>query len=300
MRREFAFCLLAGMLNILLVSKGAASSAEELIKGLAMRERNITTLTGEFRLKAEYLKNGVLEKWEKLYKWIKKGKMQKMSSEYLSFPESFKEVKPSEECKGCSVITETGEEIRFFDGEVTKTYFARTKQASIQPGDYVSIRKTPADWLLLRFGGKPLSVFLKQENMNVTYTGKKKLGTEICHLLEFSKDEKMRGKLYLSDNKGLVPTRFEIEIKNTSAAFNTKGVHTFKKFRNYGGIWFPRRMDCVIYNVYPHRKEVAAKEILDVKGLQVNIEVPQKDIILKFPSGTLVSDSILHLRYRVP
>ncbi len=303
MKSIFITCLSAAALIALFNSKVMAFTSEELVEKLAMREQGIKTLKGKFNLKAEYPINikGKLEKLEKSYEWIVKGQMQKITDEFISFPESLKETRFGSESGGGFGVIETSKHITSFDGETTKDLAVERRQGIIRKGDDLLQRKNPSDWLLLRFGGKSLSAFLKQEGITVAYLGEKKLQEQLCHLLEFSKDQKTTNKLFLSDANGPAPVRFELfepKIKNSSLP-DFKAIYVFSKLRNFGGIWLPQEVVLTVYDVYTDRQEVVMKESFIVNELQVNIDIPQEELFLKLPPGTHVQDSILNSFYTV-
>lgn len=297
MKKTFNVCLLIAMIGILLVSEGMSLTPEELVESLSAREQSITSLKGKFRLNSQLLLKGKFENIEMMYEWTRKDKMQKLTIEYLSFPESFKKCCPKAQCGQFRTIIETGRIVKTFDGEITTTYFVEKKQAMIHRGNYIF--ETPADWLLLRFAQKPLSTFLKQQDMDIVYIGQVELQNEICHLLEFSDNNKRKGRIYLSENKGFTPVKFEIEIGELSDTPITKVIYILSKFRDFENIWLPQEVTCHAYDVYADREEVIMKEIMTVNKLQVNIEISPEDFIIKLPPRTHVHDSILGIDYKV-
>lgn len=300
MRKAFVICMLTGMVSSLFVPKGTALTAKEIIKVLRMREESLKTLKGQSELETNFYKTErEPTRTKALYKWIKKGEMEKLTEQYISSPRNITQIS-----KGGKVITRPSPKRRviFFDGEIMKRYTPEFKHCLItaeSPIQSPMPDSIPADWFLIRFGTKPLSVFL-EEDADAVYAGTEKLHGEVCHLLKFSKGQGEWYELYLSDKKGLAPIRLQGWRKNLPVPYDVKTVKTFSRFRNYGDIWLPCKVVSTIYYVYPDREEVATKKILLVRDLEVNIEIPQDDIILRLPSGTHVQNTILKINYAVP
>lgn len=300
MPKAFGTCVLVGTLTIFPLHEGMALTTEDIIKSLQSRENNIKTIKGTFKLTTVEINSG--KTIEETYRWVKKDKMESLSRTYISLPQGVKAIRPCKEIDNCFIGPPTDMAMSF-DGEVTKIYIPEYRQGFINRGDFISVGfgEIPADWFLLRFGKRRFSAYLKQEDVEVMYIGKKKLAGEVCHLLELSRwGETISMSFYLSDKKGLAPIRFEYKWKNLSFPFDGKAVQTLNKFHSYGDVWFPSEIVSTRYHVYSDTQQTSMKKTVIVENLEVNIEIPQKDIILKFPSGTLVSDNILHLRYRVP
>lgn len=294
MKRIFVVCLLTVMVSTLFVRKGAALTAKEIMKTLRTREESIKTAKGNFELK-----DNSPRKTKVLYKWARKGEMQKLTEQYISSPRNITSIS-----KGEKVITRPSPKrhVIFFDGEVMKRYTPEFKHCLITAESPIQSPlpdSIPADWFLFRLGTKPLSVFL-EEDADAVYAGTEKLHGEVCHLLNFSTGQGKSYGLYLSDKKGLAPIRLEEKWKDPSLPYDVKVVKTFGKFHNYGDIWLPSRVVSTIYSVYPDREEMLVRRTLIVKDLEVNIEIPQDDIILRLPSGTHLQNTILRINYTVP
>lgn len=304
MKTTLILCSMAILLGVLFPSASLAMTAEDIVSQLTQREQGIISIRGKFNVWAQIRMNdGEMVELEKQYEWAKSGDIQKVSEEYKLIPERFKQNEPNSVCKGSShkiiqrIMTE--KKIRAFDGNVSKMFYPENNNGSIHPGKQgFNFGKMPADWLLLRLKKKPFSVFLKQDTTSLKYAGLVQLDGRRCHLLEISTPQ-TNERLYLADEQGLVPVRFESNIINRTLPHNTRGEHIFSEFKRYGNITMPTRVVVSVFDVYPDREQLAMKEIFTVEQMDVNIQIPDADLLIQFPPGTHVFDSVANKIYIV-
>jgi len=289
MKTTFILCSIGILLGPFCSSATLAITEEEIVSQLVQREQSIKSIYGKFNLSAQILMNdGNKVEVEKQYEWIKKDNIQKLTLEFKSIPAKFKDT---------TIMTE--KEIRSFDGQVTKQFLPESKRASIfSGGQMFSLGKVPADWLFLRIQEKSLSVYLKQDSMSLKYAGEMKLEERKCHLLELA-GPKTNGKLYLADEQGLFPAKFDVNLINHTLPFNTRGEYIFSEFKHYGNIIMPTKVIVSVFRVYPDKEQLEMKEIFTVEQLEVNTQIPDTDLLIQFPAGTRVYDSVADKDYVV-
>lgn len=292
-------------LGVLFPSVSLAITSEEIVLQLAQREQDIISIRGNFNVSAQIRKNdGNIMELERKYEWVKSGDIQKLSEEYYQLiPEIFRQDEPNSVCKESSnkmnQFVMTKKLVRGFDGKVSKMFYPEKNNGSIHPGKQAfNFGKMPADWLLLRLKKEPFSVYLKDDNTSVEYTGLVQLEGRTCHLLEITTPQTNK-KLYLADEQGLVPVRFESNIINRTLPHNTRAEYIFSEFNHYGNITLPTRVVVSVFDVYPDREQIANMEIFTVEQMDVNISIPNADLRIKFPPGTRVSDWVADKSYIV-
>jgi len=306
MKTKLILCPIVILLGIGMLCPSAMQgiTAEDIVSQLEQREQGIKSIRGKFSVWAQILMNdGNMVELEKQYDWVKKGAIQKLTSEFKLIPARFKQNEPNKGCEGCPnkmtarIMTE--KEIRTFNGQVTKRFLPESNTASISSGSQMFfLGKVPADWLLPRIKEKPLSAFLKQDR-TLRYAGDVNLEGQICHLLEFTKSN-TNGKLYLTDKQGgLVPVKYEDYIINHTLPFNTRVEDIFSEFRRYGDITMPTKVTVSVFRVYPDKEQLEMKEIFTVEQLDVNVQIPDADLLMQFPAGTHVHDLVSGTDYVV-
>lgn len=305
MKITLVLCSITILLGVLFPSASLAMTAEEIVSQLAQREQDIISIRGKFNVWAQIRMNdGNMMELEKQYGWVKSGIIQKLEKKYYKLiPERFKQNEPNNACKvGSHKMIQrvrTEKIVRAFDGDVSKMFYPENNNGSIHPGKHnFNFRKMPADWFLLRFKKEPFSVFLKDDNTSLKYTGLVQLEGRTCHLLEITTPQTNK-KLYLADEQRLVPVRFESNIINRTLPHNTRAEYIFSEFKRYGNINMPTRVVVSVFDVYPDRVQLATKEIFTVEQMDVNIPIPNADLLIQFPPGTRVSDLVANKSYIV-
>lgn len=291
-------CSVTIIVGALCPSTTSAITADEIINGLEQREQSIKTIHGEFDVWAQIRTNdGNTEEIEKQYEWTKNGNTQKLITEYKMLPERLKPKEQNNICPTCpnpmKMHVMANKEIRLFDGQTTQQFLPESNSAAIFPGDQIFFAgKVPEDWLMKRIKRKSLSVFLKQQDNFLKYTGDINLEGQRCHILEFSDHNTYDGKLYIVDGQKLFTTKFEINIINHNLPFNTREEDIFSDFKSYGNITLPSKVTVTVYDVYPEKEQLSMKEIFTVKKLEINGQITNSDLSMRLPVGTRVHDSV--------
>ncbi|MGB8225450.1 MAG: hypothetical protein WCE45_01090 [Sedimentisphaerales bacterium] len=303
MKNTLVLCLTAILFEVLSPAAILAITTEDIVSQLEQKEQSIKSIHGKFNVRAQNLMNdGNTVEIEEQYEWAKRDNIQKLIREYKSIPEKFEQKEPYKECPNCpNMIMRTAieKEIRAFDGNVTKLFLPGSNSGRVYIGDQqLLLGKMPADWLLSRVKKKPLSAFLKEDCTFLKYVGDVNLEGRICHLLEFT-TPKSNGKLYVTDEQGLVPVKYESNITNHKLSYNTRGEYIYCEFKHYGNITMPTKVIVNVYRVYPDREQLAIKEVFTVEQLEINKQIPDTEVLLQFPAGTHVHDSVTNKNYVV-
>ena len=166
-----------------------------------------------------------------------------------------------------------------------------SKQGRISSGsEWFFMMMSPAHWLVPIFEGKYLSDYLKEEGTQLKYAGKVNLEGQTCHFLVFS-SLTSDGLLCLIEEKGWAPKKLVLNSNPKTLNFNTRVEYLFSDFKQYGDITFPMRVVREMYDVYPDREDCDVKEVFTVTNLQVDTQIPDTDLFIKFPVGTRIFDT---------
>lgn len=280
-------------------------TCEELIDGLAQREQQLQNVRGEFHLTVEmmWIGNQTIE-FEKRYTWIKKNEMQKVTDEFVTIPQQFLRslnADPNSASQNHAAASHVIMEklIHVLDGAVTTEFKPESGQARISNEQDLFYKfKKPADWLLPTMKQTMfLSAYLKSAETTAKYKGMVRLEDRDAYMVEFTANG-WEGQLYLAETDTTVmPLRLERIFINAAQTHSLQTEYVFNDYKQYGNVMLPTTVTAHHYKVYPGEKQLTRKEIFTVTEMDVNIEIPDTQVQLEFPAGTMVIDLIANESY---
>ncbi len=186
-----------------------------------------------------------------------------------------------------TLTTETPE-LYVFNGEQLYTYLPSRGEAYVHADTRAIPRCRPEVQLGLYRGGKPLSQWLKGND--VSLLGVDEVDSVPCYVLEVTADDGAKTHLWIDTSRGFTPRRIEEYFPDGEIQSSWQATH-LKQYSEH--LWLPQRVQTKSYSstaVTGARLEWFST-VCTVQAVHLNPDIPDDLFELHLPDGTFVYDA---------